>query len=143
MRATRLRIENYKGLRNIVIPLSRFCCLIGENNTGKSSVLSAVSLFFSGSSLPKTHYFDTAKSIRIEISFADITEGDLERLAEEHRTRVRAIISKGTLTLVRTYGGDGKSSLKYRRLLPKEERFSDDSVDALVKGKKAGRQFVE
>ncbi|MCU0595604.1 MAG: ATP-binding protein, partial [Desulfobacterota bacterium] len=47
---TRLRIENYKGLREIDIPLSRFVCLIGENNTGKSSVLQALSLFFSGSS---------------------------------------------------------------------------------------------
>ena len=33
-----LRVENFKGLREIDVPLSRFACLIGENNAGKSSV---------------------------------------------------------------------------------------------------------
>jgi predicted ATPase len=35
MKMTRLRIENYKGLREIDIPLSRFVCLIGDNKTLK------------------------------------------------------------------------------------------------------------
>ncbi|MGA2532722.1 MAG: ATP-dependent endonuclease [Candidatus Aminicenantales bacterium] len=143
MKMTHLRIENYKGLREIDVPLSQFVCLIGENNSGKSSVLQALSLFFSGSALPKTHWFDAEKSIRIDVLFSEITDADVNRLAEEHRTRIRAIVKDGALTLVRIYGQDGKSTLKYRKLLPREERFSDDKIAELVKSKKAGNPFVE
>ncbi|MBI5902364.1 MAG: AAA family ATPase, partial [Deltaproteobacteria bacterium] len=88
MKMTHLRIENFKGLHDITIPLSRFTCLIGENNAGKSSVLQALALFFSGSALPKTHYFDTEKQIRIEVIFKDIMDDDVNRLVEDHRIKI-------------------------------------------------------
>ena len=47
------------------------------------------------------------------------------------------------MTLVRLYGADGKSTFKYRRLLPTDERFSADNIDELMKGKKAGKPFVD
>jgi hypothetical protein len=143
MKITHLHIENYKGLREIDIPMSRVACLIGENNAGKSSVLQALSLFFSGSTLPKTHWFDADKPIRIEVLFGDITDADINRLAEEHRTKIKAIVRDGALTLVRVYGQDGRSTLKYRNLLPREERFSDDKITELVKGQKASNAFAD
>lgn len=143
MKMTHLRIENFKGLHDITIPLSQFTCLIGENNAGKSSVLQALALFFSGSALPKTHYFDTEKQIRIEVIFKEIMDDDVNRLAEEHRTKIKPIVKDGALTLVRIYGQDGKSTLKYRKLLPVEERFSDSKIAEMVKGQKAGKAFVE
>lgn len=143
MKIARLHVENYKGLRDLEFPLSRFACFIGENNAGKSSVLQAFSLFFSGSSLPKTHYFDSSRNVRIEASLTEVADADVDRLAEEHRERIKAIIKDGALTLVRLYGPEGRSTLKYRTLLPKDTRFSDDSIDVLVKGKKAGKLFVD
>jgi predicted ATPase len=38
MRMTKLTISNYGALRDVSIPLSHFGCLIGENNSGKSSL---------------------------------------------------------------------------------------------------------
>ncbi len=143
MKMTRLLIENYKGIREIDIPMSRFACLIGENNAGKSSVLQALSLFFSGSALPKTHWFDAEKPIRIEVLFGDITDADVNRLAEEHRTKIKAIVRDGALTLVRVYGQDASSTLKYRTLLPREKRFSGDRITEIVKGKKAGSGLAD
>jgi predicted ATP-dependent endonuclease of OLD family len=143
MKITHLLISNYKGLREINIPLSQFACLIGENNTGKSSVLQAISLFFSGSALPKIHYFDPSINVRIELALAEINDSDLSRLAEEHRVKIDAIVKNGMLTLVRLYGHDSKSTLKYRKLLPKEDRFSDLIISDLMKGKKAGQLFVD
>lgn len=142
MRLTQLSITNYKGLRDVQIPLSRFGCLIGENNSGKSSFLQALSLFFSGSKLTASHFFDASKPIRIAVTFEDIGEADLARLAEEHRTRVAGIVRNGQLVLVRNYGTDGKSALLYSTLTPTDARFSEDNVAALVKGQKAGQAFV-
>jgi predicted ATP-dependent endonuclease of OLD family len=52
-----LKIENYRGLRDIYLPLSRFVCIVGENNSGKSSTLLALSLLITGSKINKTDYY--------------------------------------------------------------------------------------
>lgn len=142
MRLAQLSITNYKALRDVTIPLSHFGCLIGENNSGKSSFLQALSLFFSGSKLAAIHFFDESQPIRIAMTFEEISDADLARLVEEHRTRVARIIKNGRLVLVRVYGTDGKSSLFYNTLIPNEARFSAESLAALVKGQRPGQAFV-
>ena len=99
-------------------------------------MLQAVALFLSGSQISRTHYFDASIGIRIGLTFEDISDSDIERLAEEHRERIRAIITDGRLALVRVYGIDGKGSLKYRKLHPKDTRFSDEAISELIKGLK-------
>jgi len=143
MRLTKLHVQNYRALRDVEIPLSHFGCLIGENNAGKSTVLQALSLFFSGSKLGQSHFFDENAPIRIEVAFEAITDADLARLADEHRPRVEGIIKSRRLTLVRHYGLDGKSTLLYNTLTPTDERFSPDNLTALRKGQRAGQAFVD
>ncbi len=142
MKLVQLSIINYKALRDVTIPLSRFGCLIGENNSGKSSFLQALALFFSGSKLAPIHFFDESKPIRIAVTFEDICEADLARLADEHRTRVSGIVRNGRLVLVRSYGIDCKSALLYNTLLPTDARFLSDSIGTLVKSQRPGQAFV-
>jgi len=143
MKIIQLAVKNYRGLRDITIPMSRFVCLIGENNSGKSSFLQALSLFFSGSKVSSANYFDPGKPLRIAVTFSDIGDGDLGRLADEHRTRVAEILKNGSLTLVRLYDTGGKSSLLYNALMPTEERYSSDSIATLLKGFRAGQAAVK
>lgn len=142
MRLAQLAITNYRALRDVTIPLSRFGCLIGENNSGKSTFLQGLSLFFSGSKLATSHFFDESKPIRIAVTFEGIGDAHLARLAEEHRTRVAGIVKDGRLVLVRVYGTDGKSSLLYNTLTPNDARFSAESLAALVKSQRPGQAFV-
>ena len=142
MRFAQLSIINYRALKDVTIPLSRFGCLIGENNSGKSTFLQALSLFFSGTKLNASYFFDESKPIRIAVTLEGIGDADLARLADEHRTRVAGIVKNGHLVLVRTYDTDGKSSLLYNTLIPNEARFSTDSIAALVRGQRAGQAFV-
>ena len=142
MKLAQLSVTNYRALRDVTIPLSHFVCLIGENNSGKSTFLQALSLFFSGSKLAPSHFFDETKPIRIVVTFEDITEADLARLADEHRTRVRGIVKDGCLSLVRYYGTDGKSSLLYNTLTPNDPRFSAENIAILMKQQRAGQAFV-
>ena len=143
MRLTELSITNYKALMDVRIPMSKFGCLIGENNSGKSSILQALALFFSGTKLTSSYFFNETQPIRISVTFEDINDSDLARLADEHRQRVTSIIDKGRLVLVRNYTIDGKSSLFYNTLTPKDPRFSSESIAKLVKGQKAGQAFVD
>lgn len=91
MELTNLWIENYKGLREIDLPLSRFGCVIGENNAGKSSLLQALSLLVSGTALSRENFFDPSKEIRIALRLVDITEADLVKLEAGHRTKIRPL----------------------------------------------------
>jgi predicted ATP-dependent endonuclease of OLD family len=137
MKLTGLHVVNYRGLKDIVIPLSSFVCITGENNGGKSSVLQTLSLFMSGSLLKETDYFDPAQQITIALSLSDVTDGDLQLLAEEHRERIAPLRVDGKLTLVRRYGTDRRSEFGYYGFVPKDARFAPDSVARLVEKKKS------
>lgn len=138
MKLTHLQVSNYRGLRELSIPLSSFVCITGENNSGKSSVLQSLSLFLSGSTLKLSDYFEPASEVIIALTLSEITAKDLELLAEEHRGRIAELIVDGGLTLVRIYRTDGKSDLGYYGLVPTEPRFTAANVATLVAGKKGG-----
>jgi len=142
MKFEAIQICNYKALRNVRIPLSDFVCLIGENNSGKSTLLRAVEHFYSGAAIPSTDFYDPGSDIRIEVQFSRIGESDLARLADEHRNRISEIIKEGTVNLVRVYSPDGKSRLYYRGPVPTDSRFSTKSIDSLVAGQRPGSAFV-
>ncbi len=139
MKFSSIQVSNYWGLRDIPIPLSRFVCITGENNSGKSSVLQSLSLFLSGSGLKPADYFDPTMEITITVSLSDITLEDLKLLVEEHRGRIEELVIDGSLVLVRKYRTNGKSELGYLKLVPKESRFSAEEVSSLVTGKKGGQ----
>jgi len=133
---TSVSIQNYRGLKNITLPLSRFACIIGENNGGKSSTLLALSLFITGTKQGESDYYDAAKPIRIELEFTDV-ESELTRVAEADREKVRELLSDGKLTLVRCYEPGGSTGdWLYKRLMPKDGRFESQIISELLKGKK-------
>lgn len=143
MKIVQLRVANYRGLRDVTIPMSQFGCLIGENNAGKSTLLQSLVLFYSGSTLANSNYFDANLPIRIEVCFNDIADEDLNLLADEHRERIRGIVESGRLSLVRVYDTDGKSSLRYKGSVPTDSRFEAERTAQLLKGKKAGASFMK
>jgi predicted ATP-dependent endonuclease of OLD family len=136
MKIVQLHVENYRGLRDVLIPMSRFGCVIGENNAGKSSVLQALALFESGGEIRESDFFDPKQPVRIKVTFEDITAEDLGRLEAEHRTKISSELKHGRLVLVRRYEKPGKGQLRLASLAPNDERFLDANVDELVKGKK-------
>jgi len=136
-----LAVQNFRGIRDSAIPLSQFVCLIGENNSGKSSLLLALRLFLSGSSLPMSDYFDPDQPIRTTLRITEIGDDDLLRLAPDHRDRIAEVIVDGELQLVRLYGVDGKSKLYFRANVPKDDRFSPESIADLVTKQKPGDAF--
>lgn len=141
MKLTSLSIKNYRALRDAEIPFSRFVCLTGENNAGKSSFLQALSLFLRGTALAESNFFDPNEDIIIAIGFDEVGENDLARLADEHRTKIEPLVKDGKLKLVRRWGTDGKSQLGYYGMVPKAERFQSEFIDALVAKQKPGAAF--
>jgi putative ATP-dependent endonuclease of the OLD family len=82
----RILIENYRSIRKAEIIPAEVCALVGENNAGKTNVLSALD-FLLGEIYPTrnrvdiSHYYfgDTSRPIRIEVEFAK-NESNISRV---------------------------------------------------------------
>jgi len=93
MRIVRARIKNYRNLRSVDVPLGNLVALVGENNSGKSNFLRAISLPLS--------LDDGGGSCSKNLSWFDINneaKEDYYAFVEEHREEiVRGDVGLGTL----------------------------------------------
>jgi putative ATP-dependent endonuclease of the OLD family len=129
-----LKIQNFKGLKNVEIPLSSMVCIIGKNNSGKSSTLLALYYFLKGESISEKYYYDKSKPISIEVEIIDIKDEDLLRLSEEHRKKLINEIEDNKIKLVRKYM-NGSTKLCLKKLVPKDPRFYPKNIKEVLKGK--------
>ncbi|WP_157848330.1 ATP-dependent nuclease [Streptomyces exfoliatus] len=136
MRISNVHVQNYRGLRDLQIPVSQFGCIIGENNAGKSSILQALDIFFSGPTLKDSDFYDSSKPLRVEVTFEEIKDEDMARLAEEHRGRIEKVAEGGKLTLCRNYAAPGKGALRQVDDVPSDRRYWPASIRELVTGKR-------
>ncbi len=84
-----VRIENFRALQSIAVPLSRISVLIGENDTGKSSFLYALDKFFLGKKLSDQGYWfkdNTKEDIHITLTFRDLPADELQELRRSDGT---------------------------------------------------------
>ncbi|WP_331757607.1 AAA family ATPase [Streptomyces albidoflavus] len=143
MRLEHIKIHNFRGLSQVDIPFSRFGCLIGENNAGKSSVFQALNMFLSSGSAVATDFLDPERAIRIQMTFAEIGDADLQRLQESHRERMRPEIIDGRLTLARTYTAPGKGSIVLVTKVPSDERYHRSALAEVIKAGKPDEEVAQ
>lgn len=137
MRLERVSIANFKGLRDVQFEPTRFSCLVGENNAGKSTVLQAiVTALNRPAQLPRSLFYDEALPVVFTLRFVEVSEDDLRRLADEHRQKIEPLVVEGAFTIVVRYKPEDKIEVKVLRKVPIEERYKDESIDELLKGKK-------
>ncbi len=81
MRIARVHIENYRSIKVLDFEPASYCVLIGENNSGKSNILRAISIAL-GETWPTERMFsdedfynqDTSNDIVIRVFFDEVTE---------------------------------------------------------------------
>ena len=111
MTITTVRIQNFRGIRSLDLELGRVAVLIGENNTGKTSVLDALKLCLRDLGPRRRVVFDpldfhlpdsgaepsSADPIQIEVTFSDRPdeEWDDELVGRLNRARVLQVDDEG------------------------------------------------
>ncbi|MBI4721337.1 MAG: ATP-dependent endonuclease, partial [Chitinivibrionia bacterium] len=137
MRLEEISISNFKGLREATFEPTRFSCLIGENNAGKSTVLQAIVYALNRPpQLPRSVFYSEEDPVVFKLTFSGVTATHLQRLAEEHRTKIEPLVVDSALTLVVRYQLGEKIEVKMLRRVPTDVRYQDASIDDLLKGKK-------
>ena len=90
MRLTKIDIKNFRGIEELSLSLDDICVLIGENNSGKTTILDAINLCLTSSLTRKGSIFEEydyhlvdasadpakAKSIEITLKFEESEEGE-------------------------------------------------------------------
>lgn len=132
-----IQIHNFKGLRSIDLPSSRFVCVIGENNAGKSSIMQAIMRHLDGKKLNSAHFYAPGKPIEVRMRLTNIDEEDLSRVATAHREKIKERIENGGLTLLRRFHDNGDVELKIVRRLPVDTNLRREALEELLKGKRA------
>ncbi|MFG2583132.1 AAA family ATPase [Streptomyces malaysiensis] len=143
MRLEHIAIDNFRGLNHVDMPFSRFGCLIGENNAGKSSVFQALNMFLRSGSAVETDFLNPARPVRIQLSFRGIDGADLQRLEESYRSRITPEIHGGRLTLARTYRGPGKGEMWLVKKVPGDPRYRKAVLEEIVRSKISPEELTE
>ena len=122
MKITDLHIQNFKSIHDMHIPgIENALILVGQNNTGKTTVLDAIRAVGGGYSIGPEDFGEAGAKIRIQISLS-FTEEDLDLLrrrgvVSQYRKKESWMqdfcqklpsFSQGTLTFTMTANRDGR-----------------------------------
>ncbi|WP_158726684.1 AAA family ATPase [Tomitella fengzijianii] len=135
MKATYLKVENFRAHSETEIPMTQLGCLIGENNAGKSTVLHALQIALDDRKIATRDFRDVELPVTITLHLADIKDHDLERLEEKHRAKVAPMIKDGTLKIVRRQEFDEKPEALYLTAVPIDPSLSMDALNDATNNK--------
>lgn len=129
MRVSRLKIQNFRSLADIEIPLRDYTILIGRNNSGKSSVLLTLKLLFEGTARDLTendfYIYQTQHDdpITVEAILEDVRKY-LPLCSEKHRAKIAECIGDDdTLRIRRVASREPLEFGKLKLWRPKENAF--------------------
>src|ERR1017187_169328 len=102
----KLKVLNFRSIKNQEFYFQDFAVLIGKNNCGKSNVLDAVAILLEGTakSVEDADYWDKSQTIQIDGEFHN-AKNFLPLCSEKNKAKVEGMISAdGVLRLRRKYG---------------------------------------
>lgn len=133
---TRIKVENFRSIKNADIKIAPLSCLIGENNSGKSSILQALCVLLESAQVKVSDFYDSQKRIRIEATISKISDEDMGRLPDNNSDRIRKLVKDGEIKIVKIFPEPGKGKLYTSEMVPSEERFRSDFINNGPKGLK-------
>lgn len=143
MKLERISISNFKGIRAQSFEPSKFSCLVGENNAGKSTVMQAIVYALNRPlQLPASHFYDPAAAVTFELRFSGVEGSHIARLAEEAQQKIAALVIDGVLSLRVQYAPGEKAAVTVLRRVPVEARYQSDAIDDIFGGKR-GQGAIE
>lgn len=137
MQIAKIVVRNFKGLREAEFFPTRFSCLVGENNAGKSTVLQAlVTALNRPPQLDPELFYDPQEPIEFRLELERVTTQHLLRLAEEHRSKITDLIVDERLVLIVRYRVGERAEPKIERLVPNEPRYREEAINEAFQGKR-------
>ncbi|WP_299381608.1 AAA family ATPase [uncultured Lacinutrix sp.] len=130
MKINKLKIKNWRSIIDEEIQFQDLIILIGQNNHGKSNVLSSILFFFGEIKIQQLDFNKDSDEIFVEIEFSDLNE-------TEKITFQKYVSSENTITVRKTAKND--LSLSYNGFIqePKLDWLKESNVGTFSKREEA------
>jgi hypothetical protein len=146
MKLKHVHIENFKGVKNLDIPLTvepggtprRITCLIGDNGSGKTSVLQAIALTLS---LATRHIFRWHGFLPERLGTLGNTVVELTVNFDPEEIQLTQTLSRAWSEVKSTKSGSSRGDVEPSDLREVRLRYKDGKISS-PEGIKARRQFL-
>lgn len=101
-RISKIRVQNFKSIKDAEFHLSPYTPLVGYNNAGKTNILQSLSWIVKKTSLQAGDFFDPTQSITITAEISGIDAGVLDALGAQHRERIAQFVVDRKISIRRT-----------------------------------------
>lgn len=82
MKISNIKLHNWKSFKDIDISINDLMIIIGQNNHGKSNLLSSLLFFFDGIKIKEDDYFKGAEELFVEVEFKELTNEEQTTFAK-------------------------------------------------------------
>lgn len=114
MKITRIKIENFRSIKNTEFNTSDFNIAVGQNNCGKTNFFEAIQFLFNGISSRQNvtelkHKRQTENEILVELEFSGAQQGAENMLNQANKTKIlNALNNNDTVVISRSTSEDVK-----------------------------------
>ena len=125
MQIQSIKIKNYRGIKEAEVKFGSFNSIIGKNDTGKTSILSAIASFFDMKNYPITVNDFNDSKLPIEIELELYEDALREKLMECFKSKVKK--DAGLEDYVESF--IHSNNLKYRKTINYgQNKFDEESI---------------
>ena len=111
-RLSHIAIQNYRACRQVSIPIESFTPLVGQNNSGKSTVLKAIQWVLKPASLSIGDFGNKDAPVIVSACIDGISQEVLDRIPEQkHRIAIEPYCRNGRLWIRAKASGPGAKAL--------------------------------
>lgn len=130
MKISNINIHNWRSIENLSIKFEDLMIFIGQNNHGKSNVLSAILFFFGEVSLNTTDFRKGTNELWVELEFVDLDEHD--------QTQFRKYLTTSkSIKVRRTANSENGVSYNGYTQIPKNSLLSESILSDYTSREKA------
>jgi putative ATP-dependent endonuclease of the OLD family len=105
-------IKNFRACKEVSLPLQGYTPLVGQNNSGKSTILEAIQWVLKPGAMSPGDFSDTGAPIIITACIDGITQDVLDRIPEQkHRTAIAPYCRNGRLWIRASASGAGAKAI--------------------------------
>lgn len=111
-RISYIKIENFRACRDVSLPLESYTPLVGQNNTGKSTILEALQWVLKPAALSASDFADSSKSVVVIACIEGVTSELLDFIpVQAHRSAIEPFCQKEKLWIRVEATGTTKASI--------------------------------
>lgn len=121
MKIRRVKIHNWRSIKDLDISFQDLMVFIGQNNHGKSNVLSALLFFFGVTTCAELDYNKGCDELFVEITFGDLDEHDKTQFA-------KYLTSANTITVRKEITKGGAFEYHGYTQIPSEDWLKEENV---------------